>query len=433
MNVDEVLVFPEVKEVSYKEGEIIIDEDYQIVIADDASTLEVETANGIAKRIEELTKKRLKIVKSSEAGENEKSILIGTGFRDKLTSKIDVSEPEGYVLEVNDKEIILCGNAPSGTFYAGETLKQLLKLEGKRLVLKKLIIKDWPDYRYRGLYVESKWGPDLMRLDDWKELIDFMAQIKLNFLDIGVYGCWVIQYENQITEFLLLPLKNYPKLKTPKTIRYYSPEKKSWVTLTYLPRMFTEDFFSEIIAYGKKRNVTVRPAFNSLGHNTLIPREYEEISAIDEDGNPTHYGFCLSNPKTLEVMFSIYDEIIDRYLKPNGIDFFHVEMDEVYASRGIDPKDPKRLVDPWCRCPQCSKKRREDLFLEYAISLIRHLSERGMNRITIWNDQITRMNLLEKFASRLKEEGLIDKVAIAWWWYGPDEKPIETRDVSKSA
>jgi len=426
MGESEILIFPEVKEILYKEGDVLINASYRIVVGDDASPIEMETALGIAKEVEELSKQRLQVVKSYQASEKESLILVGTSFRDRLTTKLDRSEPEGYVLEVDDGRIILCGNAPSGTFYAGETLKQLLKIVGSKLAVPKLTIKDCPDYTYRGLYVESKWGPDLMTLDDWKDVINFMASLKLNFLDVGVHGCWVIQYENQITEFLLLPLRNYPKLKTPKTIRYYSPDRKRWVSLTYLPRMFTEDFFSEIIAYGKKRNVTVRPAFNSLGHNTLVPREYPEISAIGEDGKPTNYGFCLSNPETLKVMFNIYDEIIERYLKPNGIDFFNIELDEIYPERGKDPSDPKRLVEPWCRCLHCNKKRREDLFLQYVIALIRHLSEKGINKINVWNDQITRMSILNEFASRLKEENLTDKVAVTWWYYGPREKDLET-------
>lgn len=422
----EVLIFPEPKEIIHKCGDEIIDKDYKIVYDYNADPLEVETAFRIAKRIEELTKWRLQVLDNHKVSGRQKIIFVGMNFRHMLSTRLDVNDPEGYILEIEEGKIILSGNAPPGTFYAGETFKQLLKFKKGRLSLPKLIVKDWPDYRYRGLYVESKWGPDLMSLDDWKELIDFMASLKLNFLDIGVYGCWVIQYENQITEFLFLPLKNYPKLKTPKTITYYSPMRKAWIKLSYLPRMFTEDFFSEVIAYGKKRNVIVRPAFNSLGHNTLIPREYPEISAIDENGNPTYYGFCLTNPKTLETMFKIYDEIIDRYLKPNNIDFFHIELDEVYALRGIDPKDPKRIVDPWCKCIECSKRTKEDLFFEYVMKIVRHLSEKGINKICMWNDQITRMNLLEKFATQLKEENLISKVAIEWWYYGPDEKDLES-------
>ena len=43
------------------------------------------------------------------------------------------------------------------------------------------------------------------------------------------------------------------------------------------PTMFEEDFFGEIIAYAKERNITVKPLMNSYGHNTLIPRLLPEL------------------------------------------------------------------------------------------------------------------------------------------------------------
>jgi hypothetical protein len=52
---------------------------------------------------------------------------------------------------------------------------QLLReLEG-RLVVDATTMHDRPDFPHRRLYIESEWGPDLMDLDDWRDLIDYMA------------------------------------------------------------------------------------------------------------------------------------------------------------------------------------------------------------------------------------------------------------------
>ena len=117
------------------------------------------------------------------------------------------------------------------------------RLDGAELTLPLITIRDWPQFRYRGLYVESKWGPDRMTLSDWQDLIDHMASLKLNFLGVGVYGCWNIQYDQKPTEFMMIPLRKFPDLKTPKTISYYSGREDSWKAAPYLPRMFEEDFF----------------------------------------------------------------------------------------------------------------------------------------------------------------------------------------------
>src|ERR671923_2710229 len=141
-------------------------------------------------------------------------------------------------------------------------------------------------FRYRGLYVESKWGPDLMALDDWRHLIDEMAALRMNSLGVGVYGCWVVQYDGKRTEFLMVPFPDHPRLQTPKTIRWYSPAAQAEQELTYLPRMFEQDFLGQVVAYGREKGVAVRPHFNGPGHSTLIPSVYPEVSATDEQGQP---------------------------------------------------------------------------------------------------------------------------------------------------
>lgn len=75
---------------------------------------------------------------------------------DKAIRKFNRQIPdrqEGYYLSVNDKEIILAGNDERGTFYALQTLKQLLG-NGELPVIE---IKDYPSVRYRGV-VEGFYG-----------------------------------------------------------------------------------------------------------------------------------------------------------------------------------------------------------------------------------------------------------------------------------
>lgn len=60
---------------------------------------------------------------------------------------------EGYYLSINEEEIVLAGNDERGTYYALQTLAQLLK-DGK---LPEVEIKDYPSIRYRGV-VEGFYG-----------------------------------------------------------------------------------------------------------------------------------------------------------------------------------------------------------------------------------------------------------------------------------
>ncbi len=278
-----------------------------------------------------------------------------------------------------------------------------------------------PMFAYRGIFMEDKWGPDLMELRDWQDIVDWMADHGMNVLTVGLYGCWCVQYDDQITEFLMVPVPGHPEIKSEKTIRWYSARDDEWKSLTYLPPMFEQDFLGELVAYGQERGVEVFPLFNSLGHNTLIPRHIPEISSLDEAGNPTGYGYCLSNPETLTTVGGWYQQIWKKYFAPHGVRHFHLGLDEVYSSVGCDPADWYRQLDPWCQCDQCRQKPDEELFIDYVVGLAKMLREAGVERVVLWNDQMTRhMSFIDKFTERVEQEGLEDHVVVEFWWYSPD-------------
>ncbi len=338
----------------------------------------------------------------------------------------DVSLPEGarnpeqaYELVADGAAARIAAESMAGAQWGVQTLAKLLrKDEQGRVVLPRVRIVDWPDMAYRGLFCESRWGPDLMSLEDWKAAVDYLVELKFNMLTVGIYNCWPIQYYGRVSEWLLVPIRALPQLKSPQRIDYYSPSKGDWVRLEYLPRMFEEDFFGELVAYGAERGVTIRPHFNTPGHNTLIPRLIPEISAKDEDGNPTGYGFCIHNPRTYEVMFTIVDEICQRYLLPNGVRSYHIAGDEVYPLRGMNPDRPLERISPWCRCPECRKYSEGELYVEYIVRLTSHLREIGIEEISMWYDQLVRGGQLnEELVKRLEEVGVKDALILHWWRY----------------
>jgi len=325
---------------------------------------------------------------------------------DKDNSKFGGRE-EAYLIAVSDIGTVLCGSDEAGLFYAAQTLCQMFYEVGDDLYLPECEIVDFPDFKYRGQFMECRYGSEFMTRQDYFDMIDYMVSMKSNQLTIGVYGCWSVQYDDRKMQYLYIPIKKYPELKTYKNIKYYSARDKKWVHKdNLLPTMFEEDFLSDVIAYGKERHMTVKPLFNSLGHNTLIPEVFPEICAKDENGNPSGFGFCTNNEKTYEVMFSIYDEIIERYLKPNGIVDIHIGLDEV----------GKPYI---CHCEKCEGKEHSYLMTEYIIKLCKYLKAKGMKRIYIYHDMLYHeFNIVnEELRDRFKKEGIYDEVVLDWWTY----------------
>jgi len=329
---------------------------------------------------------------------------------------------EAYELEILPYRARLIARSDAGVRWGLTTLRDVLAAIPPSGSIPAARILDWPTLKTRGIFMEDKWGPDLMKLDDWKALIDFLAERKMNNLGIGLYGCWCIQYDGQITEWLMTPVPDHPELKREWTIRWYSPDEDGEREITYLPPIFEQDFLGDIVAYGCERGVEVIPYVNSLGHNTLIPRMIPDFAAKNEDGEPLGLGYCLSNPDLIEFVTGWYQYIYEKYFKPHGVHTFHIQMDEV----GKD----------FCRCPKCSNASMEEMLKDYAITLVKHLVSVGVENVVIYNDQFTRHlgknTLDEAFMQRLRDEGIFDHIVIDWWAYNnattyPDVHPKNGR------
>lgn len=337
----------------------------------------------------------------------------GTGYT--ITLSVDtanekfanVEKAEAYYISVSEQGATLCGKDAAGALYAAVTFSQMLYLDGDDVCVECAEILDYPDFMRRGHFIESRYGTEFLTLQDWYNFIDYLTTMKINTLTISVYGCWDYQYDGTHVEYLYVPIHKYPQLKTPKNIKYYSVREQRLVHRDdLLPTMYEQDFLGEIIAYAKRKNILVKPLFNSLGHNSLLPRTITEISAIREDGTPSGYGFCTKNPRTYEVMFDIYDEIIDRYLLPNGVYDIQIGLDEV----------GKNAI---CHCPQCEGKTHKELMLEYIIKLCKHLKARGMKHIYIYHDMLYHhfKTVNEELRDLFIAEGIYDEVVLDWWTY----------------
>ncbi|MHB0876688.1 MAG: family 20 glycosylhydrolase [Anaerolineae bacterium] len=421
------LIFPEPKKQESLGGSIGLSP-CSIVLVEDADPMERVTAEIVAGAIERATGKRPAI--GSDPGEGA-AIYVGAaakrveGAGAALADTAD--DREAYAVVAQAGSIALLGRTPVGTLYAGQTLRRMLRREDGAVVVDAVRIVDWPDFKHRGLYIESKWGPDLMNLRDWEELVDYMAALKMNALGVGVYCCWGVQYEGKRTEFAMVPFPGHPEIQTPKTIRYYSAKEKQWKALSYLPPMVEDDFFGDLVAYAKSRGIIVRPHFNGPGHTTLIPHTHPEVAAKDEAGKPTGYGYCLSQEATYDLLFELWDSVIDRYLTPNGIDWFHMGLDEIYPVTGTDEEDPERSVDPWCKCPECRGREHADLLADYVVRATQHLIAKGMRNITIWNDHLEHSGMLTPdFVAKLETAGVKDNVILQWWRYNEPVLEIPT-------
>lgn len=344
------------------------------------------------------------------------AVEISLSISNDIPKEVKANPEQAYQLLASGNKISLIGYGELGFFYAVNTFLKSIEVENNVVFINEMSIIDYPDLKTRGHFMESRFGSNLMTLEDWKSVIDDMVSKKMNQLVVALYGCWNIQYDGIVSNYVYISVPKYPLIKSDVIKKYYSPKNNAWINEVQEVPMVKEDFFGELIKYGKSRGVEVLPLWNSYGHNVLIPTVYPEVAPKHADG-PSKAAFCISSPKTKQLLFDIYDHIIDKYLKPNGITSFHIGLDEVRPEHAIDVNDPKRRYSPWCECEECAKlPTNEDKLFTHAITLIKYLKSRGMKTVYMYTDVIEKMNA-DRFKDMLEKEDLLDVIVLDWWQY----------------
>ena len=340
------------------------------------------------------------------------------------------SENEGYRISVTENGITIEGFGESGLFYGVVSFKQMCHWNSNGTEIPAVEVLDWPDYPFRGFQEECRYGSNVMEKADWFDLIDDLSSKKFNRVSISLYGCWVVQYDGKVAEYLYTPIKDYPQLKTPQTVKYYSPSENKWYNYETLPPMFRDDFLGEVIVYAKNHGIDIIPSINSFGHNTLFPAQISAVSPVDEEGTPTKTGFCTSSEETYKLLFSFYDDIIDNYLLPNNITSFNIMLDEVWDQFGANAETPGKKLSAWCKCEKCAQKDKADIFFDHAFKIICHLKEKGMKSIMMANDMFVREksqlgdNIGKRMMAKVAEYGVADVLLMDWWRYTDLESTV---------
>jgi len=156
------------------------------------------------------------------------------------------------------------------------------------------------------------------------------------------------------------------------TLKYDTLKELGWECA------YTKEEIKPIIDDAHSLGMEVIPMFNHLGHAAQSRCKYGRHTALDQNPKlqtlfePDGWTWCLSNPKTLDILRNVRKELIE--LCGEG-KYFHLGCDEAYT---------------FATCPICRKHNKSELLLNYLNGLAKELQE--YNRIPIiWGD-----NLLER-------------------------------------
>lgn len=244
---------------------------------------------------------------------------------------------EGYRLTVRREAVRVEAATEAGAFYGCQTLRQLLppaifspkRVEGVPWTIPCARIEDRPRFPWRGITLDS--GRHIQPTAFVKRLIDLLALHKMNVLH------WKLTED----QGWRIEIRRYPKLT----------EVGAW---REGPRgryggFYTQNDLREIVAYARRRHVTIVPEIEMPGHSVAALAAYPELSCT---GGPfkvaTGWGvyrelYCAGKEETFEFLEHVLGEVLELFPSP----VIHIGGDEA-------------VKDRWKACGRCQARIRAE-------------------------------------------------------------------------
>ncbi len=253
---------------------------------------------------------------------------------------------EGYELNINEDRVEISANQPAGLFYGIQTLRQLLppkielrsKQEGPWQIASGTI-RDFPTYVWRGSMLDV--ARHFFSVEDVKRYIDLISYYKMNILHLHLSDDqgWRIE------------IKSWPKLTSVGGSTEVGGGDGGF---------YTQEQYSEIVAYAQSRFVTIVPEIDLPGHinsalasygelngGTIVPEEGRKKSPLTsnpilgDEPQPTDlYTGMKVGWSTLrvekEITFKFVDDVLRELAAITPGPYIHIGGDEAAATKKED-------------------------------------------------------------------------------------------------
>ncbi|MEN8115584.1 MAG: beta-N-acetylhexosaminidase [Bacteroidota bacterium] len=248
------------------------------------------------------------------AGFEPKVITTGKDAGKGIFIAIDgsVTEKEGYVLDIDKKEIEISGADAAGCFYAVQTLLQTLPIKAaaeEKLIIPTGRIEDHPDYGFRGAMLDM--ARHFFEVEEVKRFIDYLAAYKMNVLHLHLSDDqgWRIE------------IKSWPKLTEIGGSTEVGGGKGGY---------YTQEQYADIVAYAAERQITIIPEIDMPGHTNAALASYAELNCEGKatglyTGTKTGFSTLCTNK---EVVYEFLDDVIGELAAITPGPYIHIGGDE---------------------------------------------------------------------------------------------------------
>ena len=292
-------LIPEPKEVKLSEGGFRVGPETRILVEFGHQSEDRIAAETLAEEIADQSGLKVAIEGAKAENKGVASAIVlarlqdSAGVRRFLASKglkaDDSIGEQGYLLFSDKSHLIVAANTGQGLFYGVQTLRQLLRPEGKELMCPAVAIRDWPSLEWRGMQDDISRGP-VPTPEFMKKQIRTLAAYKLNMFAL---------YLEHVFDFSSQPLS------APKEAALTPEEVKS------------------LVEYGKRFYVTIVPEQQTFGHLHHMLK-YEVYADVAE--RPHGHVLTPTSEKSYELIKDLYGELVPLFPGP----FLHIGGDETF-------------------------------------------------------------------------------------------------------
>ena len=249
---------------------------------------------------------------------------------------------EGYELKIKDKKINITANSSAGSFYAVQSLLQLIQSSDNPLSIPEVTILEKPEFKWRGIMIDcARHMPPMAYL---YQQVDWMARYKLNTLHLHLTDDqgWRIE------------IKKFPKLtkagsRRTETIVGWQPgipAKDAKYDGIPVEGYYTQDELRQLVKYAAFRHVTIVPEIEMPGHASAFLAAYPELASTTKKIEVAKYwgvieDIMLPSNETLNVLKDILDEVCSIF--PS--EFIHIGGDEAPKTQWNNHEYIKKLME----------------------------------------------------------------------------------------
>lgn len=392
------LIFPPPRQVKTTGADLKLDSASVILLPENPTSSDLRLAQAVTAELSSRFDIHPEVKRVSTLPKAGRNILLGSVANPLVRQycareNIQLSEqhpgPEGYVLRVNDPELVVAGSDERGAFYGFQSLRQVISKNGNDVRVRGMQVTDWPDKPFRGIYTFLP-GPENLAFFG-RFIRDFAAFYKFNAIMVEMNACMRLDRHPELNTGWLeftrdtdYSRRNYPPGS------YHNREQNSSHQDCGDGAFVEKSDIRALVQTAKNNHIQFVPVIQSLTHSFYLLTKHKELSEVPGDKWPDTY--CASNPDSHKLLFEVADEFLD-VIKPEMV---HAGHDEWFAPFGL--------------CPCCRHKDPGEVFGKDIRKIHEYLAGRNM-KMAIWGDY-----LLEN----VRGKGLRKrKTSDGWTYYTP--------------